>query len=229
MSPLPFRGIGPLTCSPARVEGHDGPKRLPCPSPVAGRRQSGLVSLVVSRPRKRLSPPLREPQQGRSGYRPACANQWVQGLCDKPKTKCAACPHRRFLPVTNEVIYQHLSGEDAGGRPLAIGVYPLLPDETCFFWRPISTRRIGGKTLGVLGILPGAAPVAVSRSRSGNGAGLAVFRRGGARRLGPQTRRAPADGNDGPPARSAWTRTTTSFPTKTRCRGAVWAIRCVAA
>lgn len=36
----------------------------------------------------------------RSGYQPACANAWARGLCQKPKVKCAGCPHRRFLPVT---------------------------------------------------------------------------------------------------------------------------------
>jgi hypothetical protein len=37
---------------------------------------------------------------GKSGYAPACANEWVRGICEKPRIKCAECPHRRFLPVT---------------------------------------------------------------------------------------------------------------------------------
>lgn len=32
---------------------------------------------------------------GRSGYSPACAKEWVRGLCEKPRVKCAACPHRK--------------------------------------------------------------------------------------------------------------------------------------
>jgi hypothetical protein len=40
---------------------------------------------------------------GKSGYAPACANEWVQGICEKPRIKCAVCPHRRFLPVTDDV------------------------------------------------------------------------------------------------------------------------------
>ena len=48
---------------------------------------------------------------GKSGYAPACANEWVQGICEKPRIKCALCPHRRFLPVTDEVIRWHLSGK----------------------------------------------------------------------------------------------------------------------
>jgi len=41
---------------------------------------------------------------GKSGYAPACANEWVRGICEKPRIKCAACPNRRFLPVTDEVL-----------------------------------------------------------------------------------------------------------------------------
>src|SRR5215208_4009127 len=48
---------------------------------------------------------------GKSGYAPACANEWVRGICEKPRIKCAECPHRRFLAVTDDVIRWHLSGE----------------------------------------------------------------------------------------------------------------------
>jgi hypothetical protein len=57
----------------------------------------------------------------------------VPGICEKPRIKCAECPHRRFLPVTNDVIRWHLSGRDALGQPFVAGVYPMLVDETCFF------------------------------------------------------------------------------------------------
>jgi len=70
---------------------------------------------------------------GKTGYAPACANEWVRGVCEKPRIKCADCPNRRFLPVTDEVVRWHLSGHDADGQPFVAGVYPLLLDETCFF------------------------------------------------------------------------------------------------
>jgi hypothetical protein len=70
---------------------------------------------------------------GKSGYAPACANEWVRGICEKPRIKCAECPHRRFLAVADDVIRWHLSGFDAGGEPFVAGIYPLLPDETCWF------------------------------------------------------------------------------------------------
>ncbi len=70
---------------------------------------------------------------GKSGYAPACANEWVRGICEKPRIKCAECPNCRFLRVTDDVIRWHLSGRDAEGQPFVAGVYPLLQDETCFF------------------------------------------------------------------------------------------------
>ena len=44
---------------------------------------------------------------GRSGYAPACANEWVRGVCEKPRIKCAECLNRRFLPITDDVIRWH--------------------------------------------------------------------------------------------------------------------------
>lgn len=50
---------------------------------------------------------------GKSGYAPACANEWVRGVCEKPRIKCAECPYRRFCAVTDDVIRWHLSGFNA--------------------------------------------------------------------------------------------------------------------
>ncbi|MEF8759146.1 MAG: hypothetical protein V5B36_05325 [Candidatus Accumulibacter sp. UW25] len=41
---------------------------------------------------------------GKSGYSPACVNEWVRGVCAKPAVKCHDCPHRRFLPLDDETI-----------------------------------------------------------------------------------------------------------------------------
>ena len=70
---------------------------------------------------------------GKSGYSPACANEWVRGVCEKPRIKCSDCPHQRFLPLTDEVIRWHLSGRDNRGKDFVLGLYPMLLDETCFF------------------------------------------------------------------------------------------------
>src|SRR5713226_4876269 len=69
---------------------------------------------------------------GKAGYAPACANEWVRGICEKPRIKCAECPNRRFLSVNQTVIRWHLSGQDDAGQPFVAGVYPMSLDETCF-------------------------------------------------------------------------------------------------
>ena len=56
----------------------------------------------------------------------------MRDICQKPRIKCAECPNRRFLPVTDEVIRWHLSGCDGAGQPFVAGVYPMLLNETCF-------------------------------------------------------------------------------------------------
>jgi superfamily II DNA or RNA helicase/very-short-patch-repair endonuclease len=114
---------------------------------------------------------------GKSGYAPACGNEWVPGICEKPRIKCADCPHRRFLMVTDDVIRWHLSGRDSDGQAFVAGVYPMLLDETCYFlaadfdkdgWREDAAAFIAtcrGMDL----------PCALERSRSGSGAHVWFF------------------------------------------------------
>jgi hypothetical protein len=70
---------------------------------------------------------------GKSGYAPACANEWARGICEKLRIKCAECLNRRFLSLSERVIRWHLSGHDDAGQPFVAGVYPMLLDETCIF------------------------------------------------------------------------------------------------
>ncbi len=48
---------------------------------------------------------------GKSGYAPACANEWRTGVCDKPRIKCGDCSNRLLIPLSDAVIYDHLAGE----------------------------------------------------------------------------------------------------------------------
>jgi hypothetical protein len=59
---------------------------------------------------------------GRSGYAPACANEWQRGICEKPKVKCSACPNQAFLAVDDVSMERHLRGTDANGAPFVMGV-----------------------------------------------------------------------------------------------------------
>jgi superfamily II DNA or RNA helicase/very-short-patch-repair endonuclease len=114
---------------------------------------------------------------GRAGYSPACANEWAQGICEKPRIKCSECPHRRFLPLTDEVIRWHLSGQDDQGRAFVMGVYPMLLDETCFFlaadfdkaaWQDDAAAFL--ETCRQVNV-----PAALERSRSGKGGHIWIF------------------------------------------------------
>lgn len=114
---------------------------------------------------------------GRAGYAPACANEWVRGVCEKPRIKCTECPHRQFLPVSDSVIRWHLSGVDDVGQPFVAGVYPLLPDETCFFvaadFDKADWEQDGlavARTCRLLEL-----PAVIERSRSGRGAHVWLF------------------------------------------------------
>ncbi len=110
-------------------------------------------------------------RKGTSGYAPACGNEWKSGVCHKPRVKCGDCNQRRLLPVTEQVLYDHLAGKQT------IGVYPLLSDDSCFFlaadfdeagWREDAKAFM--QTCHELGV-----PVALEVSRSGNGAHAWIF------------------------------------------------------
>lgn len=66
-------------------------------------------------------------KNGRSGYTPACENEWLSGVCDKPRIKCSDCNNRKLLSINDQAIYNHLSGKKT------IGAYALLAHETCWF------------------------------------------------------------------------------------------------
>ncbi|MDP2321193.1 MAG: DEAD/DEAH box helicase family protein [Acidobacteriota bacterium] len=107
----------------------------------------------------------------RSGYAPACGNEWVHGICEKPRVRCGECTHQAFTALDDQAVLDHLQGR------AVIGVYPMLRDETCWLlaadfdgdaWRDDtgafleSCRRFG-------------VPAALERSRSGNGAHVWIF------------------------------------------------------
>ncbi|MGU5772112.1 TOTE conflict system archaeo-eukaryotic primase domain-containing protein [Aeromonas allosaccharophila] len=108
---------------------------------------------------------------GKSGYTPACANEWRAGVCEKPRIKCADCHNRHLIPLSEHVIYDHLAGRHT------VGIYPLLEDDSCHFlaidfdeadWRDDACAVISScEELGV--------PAALEISRSGQGAHAWIF------------------------------------------------------
>jgi superfamily II DNA or RNA helicase len=51
--------------------------------------------------------PMRwEARTGKSGYSPACSNEWKRPLCVKPQIRCSECQNRELLSVTNNVIQE---------------------------------------------------------------------------------------------------------------------------
>jgi hypothetical protein len=117
-------------------------------------------------------------KKGRSGYAPACRNEWEHGLCEKKRglsanrrATCGECSSQAFIPVSNEEIAKHLRGDQV------MGVYPLLTDETCWFlaadfddktWQEDAAAF--AETCKLQSI-----EIALERSRSGNGAHAWIF------------------------------------------------------
>lgn len=119
---------------------------------------------------------------GKSGYAPACRNEWIRGLCRKPRIKCGDCLHQAFIPVGDTILLSHLQGREPSERAGAAsdfvaGVYPMLPDETCWFLAADFDKASWARD--ALAFLATArerdVPAILERSRSGNGGHVWIF------------------------------------------------------
>lgn len=159
------------------LEAHGVAWRIPAPAtkPVAAAPLSTDEKVALFRRlfrgRTDVYPVRWESKAGKSGYSPACANEWRAGVCEKPRIKCADCSNRLLVPLTDQTIYDHLAGRHT------VGVYPLLADDSCHFlavdfddadWR--SDAQAFAQSCRELGV-----PIALEISRSGNGAHGWVF------------------------------------------------------
>ena len=107
----------------------------------------------------------------KSGYSPVCRNEWAPGICEKPRVKCMRCKNREPIPFDKKAVTQHLAGKEIAG------IYPMLPDETCLFlaidfdddgWQQdVAAVRSACNKKNL--------PLAIERSRSGNGAHIWLF------------------------------------------------------
>lgn len=108
---------------------------------------------------------------GRSGYSFACQNEWVKGVCNKPRIKCNECPSRAYTPLNDQVIYDHLAGKQI------VGLYPLLADNTCYLLAADFDKDDWQEAIKALAqaCRQFEIPHTVEISRSGNGAHLWIF------------------------------------------------------
>ena len=124
-------------------------------------------------------------KNGKAGYFPVCENLWQHSVCpkvDRQKIKCISCPNRSWVPLNQRVLMAHLTGANADGSDV-IGIYPLLPDDTCRFLcfdfddhgtSPGTTWQEDVDALRKI-CNQNAVPCYVERSRSGNGAHVWLF------------------------------------------------------
>ena len=129
----------PRTCAPRThawsrcwsrtASNGDGPPTVDVQHTPSALNTDQKVALFrrLFRGRTDLYPVRWESKAGKTGYAPACANEWRAGICEKPRIKCADCGHRSLIALTDRTIFDHLAGRHT------TGVYPLLTDDTCNF------------------------------------------------------------------------------------------------
>ncbi len=110
-------------------------------------------------------------KEGKSGYAPACLNEWKIGVCNKPKIKCSDCTNKSFEILNEKVIEEHLRGN------IVAGIYPMCLDETCYFLAIDFDDDGWNKDISVLRDVCMEFDISfvVERSRSGNGAHVWFF------------------------------------------------------
>ncbi|MBR9986261.1 MAG: DEAD/DEAH box helicase family protein, partial [Desulfosarcina sp.] len=103
--------------------------------------------------------------KGTSGYAPVCLNQWQPGICGKPKISCSKCKNKSYAAMDENAIEDHLRGK------AVVGIYPMLPDETCCFLAMDFDKDNWEKDITVVRDVCNEfmIPIAVERSRSGKG------------------------------------------------------------
>ncbi len=82
----------------------------------------------------------------------------------------------RLLPLSDRAVYNHLAGKDEYGRDV-IGIYPMLPDDTCrFLCADFDDAEFEKDVAAYRSVCEGLnLSVSVERSRSGNGAHAWLF------------------------------------------------------
>src|SRR5216684_7209005 len=113
-----------------------------------------------------------ERKDGQSGYSPAGVMDWRAIHAARPEERKKVARKTRMLqPLTDEAVRDHLTGKQT------IGIYPLLPDESCWFLALDFDKKSWAADVVAFAATCRRfqVPAAVERSRSGNGAHIWLF------------------------------------------------------
>lgn len=109
-------------------------------------------------------------------YLPKCKNEWNRNICYKTMhKKCKDCPYWVDDEISDLVIENHLFNDKT------IGIYTMMPDETCYFLAldfddKQTNNQIKDDVLAFIKICDNYnVPIAIERSRSGKGFHLWIF------------------------------------------------------
>ena len=80
---------------------------------------------------------------GKSGYAPACRNEWVRGICQKPTIKCGDCPNQAFISVFRYVLRISRASAPEVRTTLLSAYTPCCRMRPVGFLLPTSTRHRG--------------------------------------------------------------------------------------
>jgi hypothetical protein len=94
-----------------------------------------------------------------------------KGFCNKPKIKCSECLNRNLTKYDEDMVEKHLSGNKV------VGIYALLKDETCNFLAVDFDKKSWIEDVKAFRetVVENGIPLAVEKSRSGNGAHAWIF------------------------------------------------------
>lgn len=166
---IPIAAAGPKTVAVPVAEKDDG-----CETKTVANQVKDRIALFRSlfRGREDVYAVRWEGSDGRSGYMPKSDRDWkaynASKLEDRKKTERKT---RKLWPLTDQAVEDHLRGRQT------IGIYPLLPDETCWFlavdfdkktWQQDALAFVD--TCREVDV-----PAALERSRSGRGGHVWIF------------------------------------------------------
>lgn len=113
-----------------------------------------------------------ESPDGRKGYSPRYERDWKAYYAAAPKDRTRIDKEtRKYLPLTDSVVEEHLKGR------ITVGLYPLLPDDTCWFLAADFDKEAWQEDAAAfLDVCrEWAVPAALERSRSGDGGHVWIF------------------------------------------------------